>query len=105
MDSVNYVIMKISPFEKATTSNIKDAFILVVSVRFFHDFVLRVNTVVGITLVFVGSVAYSLPFFKPREETERQEDYTLSDDEESFMNKLNDEIANIHPGFNSVTAD
>ena len=34
----NYITMKISPFEKAIVSNIKDLILVVISVEWFYDF-------------------------------------------------------------------
>ena len=38
----SYIAMKISPFEKATVSNIKDILLTFISVYYFKDFILGV---------------------------------------------------------------
>lgn len=51
--------MKISPFEKATVSNIKDIVLTFISVYYFKDFLLSLISEVGILLCLSASVALS----------------------------------------------
>lgn len=93
----NFVVMKISPFYKATVSNLKDVIILFASVEYFGDFKLSTENVIGLLFVFVASLIYSLPIHKNKEE----QGYTAIDEksssmaeieDEAFMKKLEDEI-------------
>lgn len=59
--TANLITMWISPFEKATVSNIKDLLILAISVQFFHEMELVGMNEAGIFLCLVGSGLFSLP--------------------------------------------
>ena len=61
--TANLITMWISPFEKATVSNIKDLLILAISVRIFHEMELVGMNEVGILLCLVGSALFSMPAF------------------------------------------
>lgn len=55
----SYIAMKISPFEKATVSNIKDIVLTFISVYYFKDFILSLISEVGILLCLSASMALS----------------------------------------------
>ena len=61
--TANYITMIISPFEKATVSNVKDLFILMISVKLFHEMELISMNEIGIILCLIGSAMFSLPKF------------------------------------------
>lgn len=51
--------MKISPFEKATVSNIKDIVLTFISVYYFKDFILSLISETGIVCCLAASVVFS----------------------------------------------
>lgn len=51
--------MKISPFEKATVSNIKDILLTFISVYYFKDFILGLISEAGIILCLSASILFS----------------------------------------------
>jgi hypothetical protein len=51
--------MKISPFEKASVSNIKDLVLTVISIKYFQDFVLTGFSEVGIVFCLSASAIFS----------------------------------------------
>lgn len=55
----SYIAMKISPFEKATVSNIKDILLTFISVYYFKDFILSLISEVGILFCLSASIVFS----------------------------------------------
>jgi hypothetical protein len=51
--------MKISPFEKASVSNIKDLVLTIISINYFKDFVLTTFSEVGIFFCLSASIIFS----------------------------------------------
>jgi len=51
--------MKISPFEKASVSNIKDLVLTIISINYFKDFVLTTFSEVGILFCLSASIIFS----------------------------------------------
>ena len=60
--------MKISPFEKATVSNIKDILLTFISVYYFKDFILGVVSEVGIFFCLSASIAFSYTLLQQEEQ-------------------------------------
>lgn len=60
--------MKISPFEKATVSNIKDIALTFISVYYFKDFVLSLISETGIFFCLTASVVFSYTLLQKTEE-------------------------------------
>ena len=52
--------MKISPFEKASVSNIKDIFLTLISINYFKDVNLTFVSETGIALCLIASLAFSI---------------------------------------------
>ena len=52
--------MKISPFEKASVSNIKDLILTVVSIYYFKDFEITLLSEIGVIFCLSASMAFSL---------------------------------------------
>lgn len=63
--------MKISPFEKATVSNIKDIVLAFISVYYFKDFVLSLLSESGILFCLTASVAFSYTLLQKPEESSK----------------------------------
>lgn len=59
--------MVISPFEKATVSNIKDLFILMISVKVFHEMELISMNEIGMLFCLIGSAMFSMPALMDKE--------------------------------------
>ena len=51
--------MKISPFEKASVSNIKDLVLTIISIHYFADFAMNGLSEVGIVLCLTASMVFS----------------------------------------------
>ena len=51
--------MKISPFEKANVSNIKDLVLTIISIHYFADFVMTWPSQIGIVLCLGSSMVFS----------------------------------------------
>lgn len=52
--------MKISPFEKASVSNVKDLILTLVSIRYFKDVTLNPLSDMGIILCLTSSLIFSV---------------------------------------------
>lgn len=61
IDIANYITMKISPFEKAIVSNIKDLILVMISVEWLLDFQITVISGFGIAICLAGSFIFSIP--------------------------------------------
>lgn len=59
--------MKISPFEKASVSNIKDLVLTIISIKYFQDFVLTSFSEVGIFFCLSASVIFSFTLIEKSE--------------------------------------
>ncbi len=60
MKIANTISMKISPFEKASVSNIKDLILTVVSIYYFKDFDMTLVSEIGVIFCLSASMAFSL---------------------------------------------
>lgn len=54
--------MKISPFEKAIVSNIKDLILVFISVEWLYDFSITMLSGTGMILCLMGSAIFSVPY-------------------------------------------
>ncbi len=54
--------MKISPFEKAIVSNIKDLILVLISVEWLYDFSITIVSGTGIILCLMGSAIFSVSY-------------------------------------------
>jgi hypothetical protein len=59
--------MKISPFEKASVSNIKDLILTVVSIEYFKDLEMTLFSEVGLALCLSASVVFSFTLIEHAE--------------------------------------
>ena len=59
--------MKISPFEKASVSNIKDLLLTIVSIQYFKDFEMTLFSEIGIVFCLSASVVFSLTLIDKKE--------------------------------------
>lgn len=62
--------MKISPFEKASVSNIKDLILTVVSIKYFKDFEMTSFSEVGIVLCLSSSLLFSFTLIEKEDSPE-----------------------------------
>lgn len=62
--------MKISPFEKASVSNIKDLVLTIISIRYFQDFILTTFSEIGIFFCLSASVVFSFTLIESSETEE-----------------------------------
>jgi len=53
--------MKISPFQKAIVSTIKDLILVLISVEWLYDFHMTILSGTGIILCLMGSTIFSVP--------------------------------------------
>lgn len=70
--AANYITMKISPFEKAIVSNIKDLILVIVSVEWLFDFKITMVSGIGIGLCLVGSLIFSVPVLSSSSEEKNE---------------------------------
>jgi len=68
--------MKISPFEKASVSNIKDLLLTIASIQYFKDFEMTLLSEIGIFFCLSSSVVFSLTLIEKKEKEEKT--YELS---------------------------
>ena len=68
----NYITMKISPFEKAIVSNIKDLILVLISIEWFLDFSITILSGTGMILCLMGSAIFSTPYLS-NSQGEKQE--------------------------------
>lgn len=61
------ISMKISPFEKASVSNIKDLVLTLISIKYFQDIVLNPLSEVGIFFCLSASVIFSFTLIEKSE--------------------------------------
>ena len=59
--------MKISPFEKAIVSNIKDLILVFISVEWLYDFRITMLSGTGMILCLMGSAIFSVPYLSKSE--------------------------------------
>jgi hypothetical protein len=62
--------MKISPFEKASVSNIKDLVLTIISIKYFQDFILTAFSEIGIVFCLSASVIFSFTLIEKSEKEE-----------------------------------
>ena len=67
MYAANTISMKISPFEKASVSNIKDLLLTIVSIQYFKDFEMTLFSEIGIVFCLSASVVFSLTLIDKKE--------------------------------------
>ena len=98
--------MKISPFEKAIISNIKDLILVLFSVFWFFDFNLTLLSGSGVILCLGGSLVFSVPYLSEQKadegekekdnkllkQTSKEAEKLLSNNEEVEQVKLSEEI-------------
>ena len=66
----NTISMKISPFEKASVSNIKDLILTIVSVQYFKDLEMTSTSLIGVVLCLSASLVFSLTLLVSEEKEE-----------------------------------
>ena len=76
--------MKISPFEKAIVSNIKDLILAIISVEWLLDFEITIISGFGIVICLAGSFIFSIPVLFDEEE---RKDLSDPDEKKKLMNK------------------
>ena len=54
--------MKISPFEKSTVTNMKDLVLTLISVYYFHDFLISWISGIGVVVCLVASGLFTIPY-------------------------------------------
>ena len=64
--------MKISPFEKASVSNIKDLILTVISIQYFKDFEMTLFSELGLMLCLSASVIFSFTLIENSEERKQK---------------------------------
>lgn len=64
--------MRISPFEKASVSNIKDLVLTLISIYYFQDFIMTGFSEVGIFFCLSASVVFSCTLIEKSEHEEQQ---------------------------------
>jgi hypothetical protein len=64
--------MKISPFEKATVSNIKDILLTFISVYYFKDFILSLISETGIAFCLSASIVFSYTLLQDEEKPSKE---------------------------------
>ena len=69
--TANTISMKISPFEKASVSNIKDLLLTIASIRYFKDFEMTLLSEIGIFFCLSSSVVFSLTLIEKKEKEEK----------------------------------
>jgi hypothetical protein len=67
--------MRISPFEKASVSNIKDLVLTIVSIKYFQDFILTGFSEVGIFFCLSASILFSCTLIEKSETDEHPVPY------------------------------
>ncbi len=64
--------MKISPFEKASVSNIKDLILTIVSIKYFKDFEITLLSEMGVFFCLSASIVFSFTLIENQSESEKE---------------------------------